>query len=293
MKIFVTGGTGFLGRHVVAELRARGHRLLVLSRSARQRERGVEFVRGDLAAIVRWRGVLKKFKPEAAIHLAWEGIPDFSATRCANNLIGGLNLISALGEAGCRKIIAIGSCFEYGNVIGKISEEQCIRPHNAFSAAKHSLHIMGRQIAHEKDMAFVWLRPFYIYGPGQRKSSVIPFIIDAAKNNLPPILKTPLMRNDFVYTGDVAAAILDAVKNGKDGGIYNIGSGKPIPIKKIAEIIYTELAGREGWLRVKTLFRGASSGGFYADLAAARHDLGWRPKTTLKAGIKKTISEDL
>ena len=65
MRIFVTGGSGFIGRHTVAELRERGHRLMVLSRKAGA-ERGVKFVKGDLSDTAGLRRRLKKFKPEAS-----------------------------------------------------------------------------------------------------------------------------------------------------------------------------------------------------------------------------------
>jgi nucleoside-diphosphate-sugar epimerase len=288
MNIFITGGTGFLGRYTVRELRKRGYRLLVMSRGE-HREPGVEYITGDLSNIASLRPTLEHFKPEVAIHLAWEGIPDFSAARCVKNLHDGLNLFLLLSEMGCKKIIAIGSCFEYGNVLGEVKEDHYIEPYNPFSAAKHSLHIMGQQITKEHGVNFVWLRPFYIYGPGQRPASLIPSLIASAKSHTPLALKTPQAQNDFVYVGDVAEAIADAIENIGQDATYNIASGKLTSLKKITEIIYTELRGQAGWNEVMPLFQGEAVGGFYANLVLTHQDLHWQPKTNIEVGIRNMI----
>ena len=290
MRIFVTGGSGFIGRHTVAELRERGHRLMVLSRKAGA-ERGVKFVKGDLSDTAGLRRRLKKFKPEAAVHLAWEGIPDFSYERCLKNLTDGLGLFSVLAEVGCRKIVATGRVWEYGNLVGKVREDAEVIPTSAFMAAKHAVHRMGEALAKEKGMDFIWLRLFNVYGPGQREGSLIPYIMRTIAGAEPLRLKNPLAQGDFVYVTDVAKAIGDAVARGKGRSVYNITFGEPIRVRDIAKLVCDDMGASEEYYRAfASTAKGASSPTPYADVAAARKELGWRPTVAIKEGVKKTVS---
>lgn len=292
MRVFVTGGTGFIGRYTLKELKKRGHRLLVLSRKSRRRERGVDSVKGDLSDVEKWKRRLKKFKPEAAVHLAWEGIPDFSYKQSVKNLYDGLALFAALADAGCKKIVVTGSGYEYGSRVGKVREGMSVAPASSIAAAKHSLHLMGEELAKERRMDFIWLRPFNPYGGGQRAESLIPHITHCVAGNIPLRLKNPLAQGDFVYVGDVAQAIADAVARGRGCATYNVGSGRLTSVKDIAKIVCEEMGASREYYKdfVRTIKKGRPAGGLCADLKNVRKGIGWRPTTDIKTGIKKTIA---
>ena len=125
MKIFITGSTGFIGKHLVKNLKARGHELFLLDK--------------DLADIKEWINEVKNFNPDAVIHLAWQGIPDYGPETSAKNLKYGLDLIENLSKIGCKWVLSAGSCWEYGGKAGKISEDAEIKPINDFTKAKNDL----------------------------------------------------------------------------------------------------------------------------------------------------------
>ncbi len=291
MRVFITGGTGFIGSYTLKELKKKRHHLLVLSRKT-HRERGVDFIKGDLSDVAKWKWRLKKFKPVAAVHLAWEGIPDFSYVQSARNLGGGLAVFAALAETGCKKIVAAGTGFDCGNRVGKIPDEINVAPTNAFVAAKHSLHLMGEELAREKGIDFIWLRPFNPYGHGQRAGSLIPYIMRTVLGNIPLRLKYPLAQGDFVYITDVARAIASAVSRGKGRATYNLGSGYLTPVRDIAQMICKEMGVsgeyHEAFFRTS---RGELENAAYAELKNIRRDLGWRPLVGIKTGIRKTIRD--
>lgn len=287
----MTGGTGFIGRYTIQELQKRGHRLLALSRKTHQ-ERGADFIKGDLSDISRWKLRLKKFKPEVAVHLAWEGIPDFSYEQCVKNLENGLALFGILAEVGCKKIIAPGTGFEYDNQKGKVSEDLEVVVARTFTAAKHSLHILGNELAKEKGIDFIWLRPFNPYGHGQRAGSLIPYIMQCVAEKTPLHLKNPLATGDFIYVTDVARAIADAVARGKGRVTYNVGSGYLTPARDIAKMICEEMgASREYISDFLATAKGRLVTAQYADLANIWKGIGWRPAVGMKKGIQKTIRE--
>ncbi|GAI27441.1 unnamed protein product [marine sediment metagenome] len=237
MKLFVTGGTGFIGPYVVRELSKRGHKLLILLNQPKSQPldfpKTVEFIKGDLANIESWKPNVKNFQPDAAMHMAWEDIPDYSVKTSIKNLKYGLNLFQELAELGCKKIICTGSCWEYGQNHGKLSEDSPVRPSNAFAVAKNALHWLGREIAKENNMQFIWTRLFYVYGPGQRGNSLIPCIIKCVKEGKKPKIKTPTARNDFIYVEDVAKAIVAILEKCNQGTVYNIGSGYSTSIQQL------------------------------------------------------------
>ncbi|MAF50512.1 MAG: hypothetical protein CMH64_00300 [Nanoarchaeota archaeon] len=278
MRIFVTGGTGFIGRHVVERLLEGDNEILLLT--CEDKIEGVNSIEGDLSDIESWKEKLENFKPEVCVHLAWEGIPDYGYEISSKNLKYGLDLFSVLAEIGCSKIIGIGSCWEYENKNGELKEGDVINPSSPFNVAKNSLRLMGETLANEKNIQFIWTRLFYVYGPGQKEHSLIPHIINCIKNKEDPEIKTPNAKNDFVYVGDVADAIYSIVENG-ESSIYNIGSGKSTSVKEIVEIVSKHY-------NFDVLLKDSESDvDFWADISKTKNELDWEPKTDILEGIKK------
>src|SRR3989344_8303564 len=160
MKIFITGGTGFIGKHLVARLIQGGHEVCLFSR--RLEDEGA------------WREEAREFSPEAVMHLAWEGIPDASEELAKKNLQMSLDLLELAGRVGCETFLGTGSCLEYGGLKGKVREEDVGTPPNSLYKAKVELYEKGKERGEGLGIKFIWARPFYVYGPGQKKGSLIP-----------------------------------------------------------------------------------------------------------------------
>ncbi|MBT9150816.1 MAG: GDP-6-deoxy-D-mannose reductase [candidate division WS2 bacterium] len=291
MRVFVTGGTGFIGTHVVGELQTEENALLLLSRQAKSNLssfeiRNVDILQGDLSDIDKWKDEVEQFKPQVAVHMAWESLPNYDAKTSKKNLIYGLNLITLLAELGCKSIICTGSCWEYGQQSGKLHEDMILNPSNAFTAAKNALHWLGTEIAKEYDMHFIWTRLFYVYGPGQRETSLIPSIINCVRSGKKPEIKTPSARNDFIYVEDVARAISAIIKKRSRSGVYNIGSGYSMSVQQIIKIVYNEF---------NLKYSGADAPqndsvvDFWADISKIETEIGWKRKYTLENGLLATI----
>ncbi len=280
MKIFVTGGTGFVGRHAVEELKKRGHTLLVLSRGKHTPSRKTSYIRGDLSTLATWEKQLRKFKPDAALHMAWEGIPDYGPEASMRNLVYGMNLVRALGNAKCKKIVATGSCWEYGVDLGKVSEDDAVKIEKPFPASKIALHRIGAAAAQAYGMRFVWGRIFYVYGPGQKSASLIPHLIESKLRGEMPQVKNPNGGNDFVYVGDIARGLRMLVEKDAKSSVFNLGSGRVTGVREIAEIIYGRkvIAGR------------GKATGFYAEVSRVKKEIGWKPAVDIRKGIRAMLA---
>lgn len=293
MRIFLTGGTGFIGRYVLKHLEKERYNILLLTRTSKEnfssiiKSKKVDIVLGNLSDINKWKNKLIKFKPDATIHLAWEGIPDYGVKTSIKNLKYGLNLFEELAEIGCKKIICTGSCWEYGQNQGKISEDLPIKPSNAFTAAKNALYWLGREIAKENNIQFIWTRLFYVYGPGQRENSLIPYIINCVKEGKELRIKTPSARNDFIYVEDVAKAIVAILENCNQSTVYNIGSGYSTSIQEIIREI-CNCYNIEYIQKSKQLTEDQAIN-FWADISKIKKEIGWVTKVNIVEGVKSTV----
>ncbi len=294
MKIFITGGTGFVGSHLVQKLIKEGHNILLLCENEKKISRKihsvsrVRFLLGNMANISKFSIKIKKFNSDVGIHLAWEGIPNSDLKLNLKNLNGGLNVIQTLAESGVKRIFVAGSCHEYGEPGKKVSENLPLNPYNALYAAKAALYFLSSEICKKYGVKLIWGRIGFVYGPGQRGTSLISHLINSIQKNEEPVLRNPNGGNDFIYINDVVRAISMLIK-GKNLGvneIYNIGSGKLGGVMKITENIYDafKLPLPKGMKRVKKPI------GFFMDISKIKKDIGWQPQITIEKGIKKTVA---
>lgn len=293
MKIFVTGGDGFVGRAAVPELLERGHEVLVLTRGdargARRDTGAVQRIQGDLRDAAGVAAALETHRPEALVHLAWEGLPDYSLGTSLRNLEYGVRLFRAAAQAGCSSMIATGSCWEYASRRGRLSEGDPLGAAEPFPAIKNALRFIGEATARQHGGRFYWLRLFFVYGPGQRPGSLIPHVVDALMSGRQPTLQSPGNRHDFVFVGDVARAVADVVERRPADTVYNVGSGEATPVAQVVRLVHQAL-GRP--FAPDGLDAGLSAPGqnFWADVSRLRQATGWQARYDLEAGIRRIIA---
>ena len=122
MKILITGGTGFLGKSLLKKLDKKKFKILVCSRRRLKNKLNVVYTKQDMGKSLNKR--IKLFNPEILIHLAWEGIPDFSLKNCNENIKKNLFFLDNVSNLpNLKKIIITGSCLEYGSHNGICKEE--------------------------------------------------------------------------------------------------------------------------------------------------------------------------
>ena len=119
MRIFLTGATGFIGYHLVPLMKH--HQLLLVGQHEENFSgaANLKFIKNDLKNFDRWKEEVEEFSPEACIHLAWSGLPDYSLSRCTENFDISIQLLGFLTHIGCKRIFVAGTCWEYGGIQGQ------------------------------------------------------------------------------------------------------------------------------------------------------------------------------
>jgi len=287
MRVFVTGGRGFLGRFVLREL-AGCHQVLCLNRSleAKKPQAGVEWVCGDLAQPETWKRRLREFSAECCLHLAWEGLPDYSWASCRRNLDHTLELTQILLRLGIRQMVVAGSCWEYGKGEGLQSEGQIPGALSTFGAAKRALHLMVGSLAESEGLQCRWARIFFAYGPGQRESSLIPSLWRQFSEGRSLSVREPGALQDFIHVEDVARGMVKLLPANVPSGAYNLGTGFPTQVGAVANLV-AEYFG----LPAPYVVSLPQVSGIWADARKLHQETGWRSRISIREGVEKTLRE--
>jgi len=297
MKILVTGGTGFIGKHVLDSLIENINEVSILNltkSSLKSIINNIHFFNCDLSVPETYFTKVLEFQPQVVIHLAWEGIPDFSLEMCSKNISSSIRFIEFVTKLdSCKKIIITGSCFEYNNKIGVCKETDFVTPKDYFTFAKKTILSFLELDCKKNNKVYIWARLFYVYGPNQRKGSLIPTLIDTLNANKSPDLRTPKNANDFIHVNDVADAIVKMSLKNIESGIYNLGSGVTTPVAEISKIVELELSGKDSFTNelVEKTMTTEKTVDFNADIKKSHRSLNWTPKIGLKEGIKSLINK--
>ena len=283
MRVLVTGGHGFIGRRIMPLLA--DYEVMSLVRTVRPDQPGIRTVAGDITQDGSWQKEIEDFAPECCIHLAWDGLPDYSLSCCRANLDGNVALLETLVRAEVRCVVVAGSCWEYGSIVGAVEEEATPVDCSLFAATKHAVRKMFEGVSLDAGFDYRWARIFFAYGPGQRSASLIPYLNASFTGNTEPILRDPSVVQDFVHVDDVARGLLMLMQCQTSSGIYNLGSGQPTSV--------SEIANRVAQYHGQSLpFEFVESGtGLWADISRTSLVTGWRPEIGIADGIEMTLHE--
>lgn len=298
MHVFLTGATGFIGSQVARELIARGHRVTALLRPRADRRRlgdiaeRLEPLVGDLDRPESWRAELERRAPEACLHLAWYVAHGDFWTAPANldGVVQSLNLARALEAAGCRRLVAAGSCAEYGGAEPRPREglTPC-RPETIYGAAKLAVYTVLERYAAQRGLSFAWLRYGFSYGPHEPPARLVPEVMRALLAGRDADCTHGRQQRDFLHVSDTAAASV-AVLESHLAGAVNIGSGQARSLREVVERI-AALVGGPG--RVRLGARAAPPGEpevLLPDVGRLRDELGWRARLDLDEGLRQTLA---
>ncbi|HEY2479799.1 MAG TPA: NAD-dependent epimerase/dehydratase family protein [Solirubrobacterales bacterium] len=246
MKVFVTGGTGFIGGAVVRQLRARGDDVVALVRTpakaAALEELGCTLVAGDLNDEPAIRSGIEGC--DAVIHAAavYEvGIPASERQSMREANVGGTErVLGAALEAGIGKAVYVSTVGAFGNTHGQVVDESYENPADNFTSeyekTKWEAHQVAKRLIGE-GLPCVIVQPGGVYGPGD--TSPIGVLLDQFLSGKMPLIPFPELGMCLAHVEDVAAGIILALDKGKPGEAYVL-SGPVTTVREAIGVVAAE-----------------------------------------------------
>lgn len=319
MKILITGGTGFLGKATALRLKSLGHEVAVIGRNQKAGSEvaahGIEFIKADLSErdniIAACKGC------EIVIHCAALASPwgEYDVFYQAN-VIGTRNVLAGCKAHRIRRLVNISTpsiYFDYKHRTNIKETDPLPTPATHYAATK-------LEADREVEAARAWgletisIRPRAIFGPGDR--TVLGRLLRMAEKGKVPLINSGVSLVDMTYIDNCVDAILLCINAPAHalGKTYNITNGEPITTRQMLESVCKELnltvqyqnmpfpvayvyaavtemmhklRGKPGEPEVTKYAVGLMSKSQTLDITAARQDLGYAPKVTLREGFRR------
>lgn len=295
----ITGYCGFVGGYLAGYLYEQGCRVYgtcfaespPASEQHRACRRHVTTVECDMTKSSDVRRMLKQVRPDFVYHLAAQShVPTAWKKPEATfkiNITGTLNLLQSINKLGLQpRILSVGSAEEYGDVGAEdlpLDEKAPLRPMNPYATSKVAQDFLSYQYAKAPGLDVVRVRSFSHTGPGQSTAFVCPhFAWQVARIMLgiqEPVIKVGNLkpRRDFLDVRDVVRAYHLALQKGRQGGVYNIASGKARSIQSILSMLLRYGQRDVRIERDDSLYRPADVLEVRGNASKFRRSTGWRP----------------
>jgi len=287
--VLITGATGFIGGHLVRQLRDWGAQVHAGTSPNTESRLGSYPLAFDVRNPEAVKAAVEKADPDVVFHLAATGVtnPDVDPMLALTVNAGGtVNLLEALREGDVERIVLVGTSHEYG------AQEaiEGLDPFSPYAASKVAAWAYGRTYWRAYGLPVVTVRPFQVYGPGQPQAALIPAAVSAALCGQDFPMTPGEQELDFVHVGDVVQGMAAAAEApGVEGKSLDLGTGVGRTLLNIVDRIW-QLIGAEGKVRVGALpYRSGGPMRLVANAERTAQLIGWRATTSLEEGLSATI----
>lgn len=291
MRVLVTGGSGFIGSHVVDKLREHGHEPVIFDLRESPWHDDIETVIGsitDREALEQALGTC-----DAVAHLA--AVADVNDVHAEPeqaehvNSRGTAAVLEAARRAGVKRVVYASTIWVYSDTASEeVSEETLLpAPSHLYTSTKLAGELYCKSYKELYGIDYTILRFGIPYGPRAREAAVIPAFVNKAFNGEPLTLAGDgLQSRRFVYVEDLAEGVARAFDEVALNRVYNLASNENVTIKQIAETVQ-ELVGN-----TEIVYTPARPGDFGTKVVAsdrAREELGWTAATPFKEGVRRYV----
>jgi len=305
MKFFVTGGAGFIGRHLIKSLLKNNHEVTIYEDFSNSDQNDIKDICKDGALLVigsltDYNLLEKNLKDfDFVIHLAakidiLESITNPEITNKIN-VEGTINILRACVKNNIQNIIAASSAAVYGDTkIIPVTEDSIPNPISPYGADKISMEFYLRAFANAFNLNTISLRFFNVYGKGQSNAyaGVITKFLQNIKSKKPlEIFGDGKNTRDYVFIDDLIHGILQAIKNiqGQKGTIYNLASGKSTSVYDLA-LLMLKISKK----KLEIIHKSSRPGDLLFSevlILKAKNELNYDPKFSLESGLIRLFEE--
>lgn len=299
-RVIVTGGAGFIGSNVVDAYIKEGFKVAIIDNLRTGKKRNInkkaKFYQTDIINKKELREVFEDFKPHFVNHHAANAVVPLSIKRpvfdARNNIIGSINLIDLAKEFKVKKFIYAASG---GAAYGEpkelpATEATPLSPLSPYAVTKHVAEEYLKVYHYIYNLEWIALRYANVYGlrqdPHGEAGVIAIFAGNMLKNQVCKINGDGSHTRDYVYVGDVVRASLLAINKKNKHRAFNIGTNAATSTLDIYKTLSEELnCKKEPFFRPEV----PEVGHIRLDYSLAKKELDWKPKVSLKEGIKKTV----
>ncbi|MBU0996137.1 MAG: NAD(P)-dependent oxidoreductase [Proteobacteria bacterium] len=293
-KFFVTGATGFIGSHCIESLSMRSdievHALTIDDIS--QDSLNVQWHKADLMDTKSMHDLLNDIQPTHLLHFAWYAAPGKYWTSIENLAMvqASLALLKTFAEVGGKRCVMAGSCAEYDWHYGYCSERITPTvPGSLYGTCKSAMQKILESFSLQTGVSSAWGRIFYLYGPREHPSRLVPSVICSLLKDKPAKCSHGEQIRDFLYVKDVADAFIALLESDVRGSV-NICSGIPIRLSEIIMNI-AEVFDKQDFVQLGAIPVSPDEPGLIVgNNGRLFKEVGWKPKYMMEQGISETIT---
>ena len=291
-KILVTGATGFIGKHVMPLLDYSEYEVHAIATKKVASTKEVNFHSMDLLDLAQIAPLMQKIKPTHLLHLAWYTTPGkyWSSPMNLDWVKASLELVQQFVQNGGQRAVFAGTCAEYDWSSGYCCETNTpLSPNTLYGTCKASLYKMIESYAKQVNLSYAWGRIFFLYGPHEHPSRLVPNIINNLLKKESAKCSHGNQIRDFLHIEDVADAFVKLIDSEINGPI-NIASGNALPLKNIIQIIGEKLQS-SNLIQYGAVQTAASEPmKIEANNYRLSQELQWSPRYVLEEGLNETIN---
>lgn len=302
-NILVTGGAGYIGSHVVRELRRQGYQPIVydnLQTGHRKAVKDIPLIEGDLSDLKKLRETFQTYTFYAVMHFAADCLVGESVNNPLkyfnNNVKNSLQLIEVMDDFNIKNIVFSSSAAVYGepNLVPIPEEHPCL-PTNPYGESKLIFERILHAFHHSNKLNYVSLRYFNAAGADPEgelgedhslETHLIPLVLKAALTGDPVQIfgtdyGTPdgTCIRDYIHVTDLSHAhilALQKLEQGQNSGIYNLGNGNGYSVKEVIEMARKVTGNRI--ISIESMRRPGDPARLVASSDRIKKELGWTPK---------------
>lgn len=278
MKILVTGSSGFIGKSLCLKLDEQGYEVTKLT-SQDGDIAECEFINKlpDVHHVFHLAG--RTFVPDS-----WNHPVDFQKT----NVLGTNHILEYCRSTGAR--LTYVSAYLYGIPDRLPVSELCVPgPNNPYALSKYLAEQLCEFYAAYHNVDVTVLRPFNIFGKGQKGHFLIPEIVSQIMGGKEIHLQDLSPRRDYLYLDDLVDALMKTLNQADGYRLYNIGYGSSLSVAEIVDVIQS-VAGTSLPVISEKKSRKNEIPDVFADIEKARAELGWFPRNSFRDGVVRMLS---
>jgi GDP-4-dehydro-6-deoxy-D-mannose reductase len=309
MRVFVSGGTGFAGSHLVDRLLKVGHEVAGLVHPASSHQPVPEHenfrpIMGDLMELASLKAAVSEIRPDVIYHLAGQALTNQSwedpARTLAINGGGTANMLEAARRFGRPRVVVVTSAEIYGRVAPDmlpITENSEPMPAHPYGISKWTAGLLVQLYWQRYGLPVIEARPFNHIGPRQALGFVVPdFASQLAAIQLNQKAGTISVGNlsaerDFTDVRDVVRAYTMLAENGRPGESYLICSGRPVAIETILETMIEMVPVEIEVVRDPERMRPSETPRLMGSYAKIQRDTGWEPEIGLRDSLRDALDD--